>query len=330
MLEHGGRLRAAAQAYGIPLAEWLDLSSGLAPYGWPLPDIPARAWTRLPEGDDGLERVAAEYYGAPALLPVAGSQAAIQALPRLRPPGRVGVLSPCYAEHAAAWRREGHSVVELDEAALDACLDGLDVLVAVNPNNPTGRLIAPPRLLDWHARLAARGGWLLLDEAFMDPTPAFSLAAQTQRPGLIVLRSFGKFFGLAGARLGFVLAEPALLEALEEWLGPWCVAGPTRAMAAPILADGPGQRRQRERLRADGERLAALLAAHGLAPAGGCALFQWWRGERAAELHHYLARRGILVRLFAQPASLRFGLPPDAVGWSRLRAALSAHAEDTR
>ena len=322
MLEHGGRLREAAQRYGIALADWLDLSTGIAPYGWLLPAIPDSAWQRLPEADDGLEAAARDYYGASALLPVAGSQAAIQGLPRLLRGARVGIVSPAYAEHAEAWRREGHLVQELGEGAVDRSLERLDVLVVVNPNNPTGRLIERERLLAWHARLAERGGWLLVDEAFMDCTPEHSLAADSQRPGLIVLRSFGKFFGLAGIRLGFVLAASELLERLGEQLGPWTVSGPTRAVANALLVDGEGQRRQRERLRADGLRLAVLLSDHGLAPAGGCALFQLVGHPQSVGLHGYFARRGILLRLFAETRCLRFGLPGDEAGWQRLEQAL--------
>lgn len=329
MLEHGGRLRAAAQRHGIPLADWLDLSTGLAPYAWPLPAIPARAWMRLPEPDDELEQAAARCYGGPAPLAVAGSQAAIQGLPRLRGRSRVGVLAPCYAEHAAAWQREVHHVVELQAETVEAELDGLDVLLLVNPNNPTGRLLAPTRLLDWHRRLAARGGWLVVDEAFVDICPDHSLVGHADRPGLVVLRSFGKFFGLAGARLGFVFASTDLRARLADLLGPWTVAGPTRALATPILDDRDGQRRQRQRLARDGARLAALLERHGLAPDGGCALFQWRRDPAAAALHDYLARRGILVRLFETPASLRVGLPPDEAGWQRLDDALRTWNEDT-
>ncbi|MDH0098608.1 aminotransferase class I/II-fold pyridoxal phosphate-dependent enzyme, partial [Pseudomonas sp. GD04158] len=210
MLEHGGRLRAAAQRYGIPLEDWLDLSTGIAPYGWDLPPVPAQAWARLPEINDGLEAAARDYYGAASLLPVAGSQAAIQALPRLRTHSNVGILAPTYAEHAAAWRREGHRITKLSEGSVHRALPQLDVLLVVNPNNPTGRLIEPARLLDWHDELAERGGWLVVDEAFIDCTPQHSLAAYSDMPGLIVLRSFGKFFGLAGLRLGFVLAAQAL------------------------------------------------------------------------------------------------------------------------
>ncbi|MDD0844261.1 threonine-phosphate decarboxylase CobD [Pseudomonas sp. Gutcm_11s] len=323
MLDHGGRLREAAQRYGIPLTDWLDLSTGIAPYGWPLPPVPDSAWLRLPELDDGLEAAARDYYGVPALLPVAGSQAAIQALPRLRRQGRrVGIVSPAYAEHAEAWRREGHQVIELSEGAVERSLDRLDVLLVVNPNNPTGRLIERERLLDWHARLATRDGWLVVDEAFMDCTPEHSLGADSGLPRLVVLRSFGKFFGMAGIRLGFVLAEPEILERLNELLGPWTVSGPARVVAKALLNDVDGQRQQRERLRADGLRLALLLSAYGLAPAGGTALFQLAPHQQAVGLHGYFARRGILLRLFAETRCLRIGLPGDEAGWQRLEQAL--------
>ncbi|WP_312726848.1 threonine-phosphate decarboxylase CobD [Stutzerimonas kunmingensis] len=326
MLEHGGRLRAAAQRYGIPLSDWLDLSTGIAPYHPPLPSISSCAWTRLPEPEDGLEVAARQYYGARAVLPVAGSQSAIQALPRLRGSARVGIVSPCYAEHAEAWRRAGHRVVELCEASVPRALDQLDVLVVVNPNNPTGQLIAPQRLLEWRSELAAYGGWLVVDEAFMDCMPQHSLAEHSHLPGLIVLRSFGKFFGLAGARLGFVLAHTGLLRSLARLLGPWTVNGPTRQLGAVLLADQSAQQRQRECLHCDGQRLTDLLRRHGLAPQGGCALFQWWVSDDAALLHDFLARRGILTRFFAQPSSVRFGLPTD-IGWARLDQALQFFRE---
>ncbi|USR41428.1 threonine-phosphate decarboxylase CobD [Ectopseudomonas hydrolytica] len=322
MLEHGGRLRAAAQRYGIPLEDWLDLSTGIAPYGWDLPPVPAQAWARLPEINDGLEAAARDYYGAASLLPVAGSQAAIQALPRLRTHSNVGILAPTYAEHAAAWRREGHRITKLSEGSVHRALPQLDVLLVVNPNNPTGRLIEPARLLDWHDELAERGGWLVVDEAFIDCTPQHSLAAYSDMPGLIVLRSFGKFFGLAGLRLGFVLAAQALLDELEALLGPWAVSGPARSIARQLLADSDGQRRQRERLLADGERLAALLRDCGLPPTGGSALFQFCCTRRAVPCMELLARRGILIRLFAELDSLRFGLPADEAGWLRLEQGL--------
>ncbi len=321
-LAHGGRLQQAARAYGIAVSEWLDLSTGIAPWPFALPEIPLSAWARLPEADDGLQAAACAYYSVEQLLPVAGSQAAIQMLPRLRPRSRVGVLSPCYAEHAHAWRQAGHEVVEIAELQVAAQLDSLDVLVVVNPNNPTGRLCSREQLLSWHAKLAQHGGWLLVDEAFIDITPEHSLAAESDRAGLIVLRSFGKFFGLAGARLGCVLAAEPLLQTLAQQLGPWTINGPTRVIAAHCFAEQTAQVQQRQRALQASQRLAALLSEHGLKPTGGCGLFQWWQGERAAAVHAFFARRGILLRLFTEHSSLRFGLPADDAQFQRLAQAL--------
>ncbi|MGE8415309.1 MAG: threonine-phosphate decarboxylase CobD [Pseudomonas sp.] len=328
MLEHGGRLRRAAREHGIAEEAWLDLSSGLAPWPFPIPQIPQRAWARLPETDDGLEQAACTYYGADEVLPVAGSQAAIQLLPRLRRTGKVGVLSPCYAEHAEAWRRSGYRVREVLEQEVDFFLDSLDVLVVVNPNNPTGLSLTPERLLEWHGRLAQRGGWLVVDEAFMDNTPELSLARHAHQVGLIVLRSFGKFFGLAGVRLGFVLAEHRLLRLLAEQVGPWAVSGPTRVLGQACLQDVEGHARQRERSEVASQRLVQVLERHGFKPQGGCALFQWLITGEAERLHHFMARRGILLRLFAHNSSLRFGLPADEADWARLEQALQAYRKD--
>ncbi len=326
MLEHGGRLRNASQRYGIPLSDWLDLSTGINPAGWPVPAVPAEAWARLPEDGDGLETVAASYFGCDSLLPVAGSQAAIQALPMLLHARQVGIIRPGYAEHAHGWRRAGHKVIGIAPEMLANGPGSVpwDILVAINPNNPTGHRFAPEVLLAWHERLAERGGWLVVDEAYMDPTPEFSLAPYCPRPGLIVLRSLGKFFGLAGARVGFLLAETDLLERMAALLGPWTVPGPSRWVAREALGDLRWQVAARESLPEASRRLAELLAGYGIKPAGGCALFQWCSGAKAAQKHESLARQGILTRRFADPPGLRLGLPGSDAAWERLATALRA------
>lgn len=322
MLEHGGRLREASARYGIPLGDWLDLSTGINPRGFAVPALPAACWTRLPEEDDGLEAAARTYYGCHALLPVAGSQAAIQALPRLRPPCRVAVMAPGYREHAESWRRAGHRVEALRVEQLRAELPDCEVLVLIHPGNPGGERFGRDELLGWHRRMAARGGWLVLDEAFIDSTPERSLASLGGLAGLIVLRSVGKFFGLAGIRVGFVLAETALLSRLHEALGPWAIAGPAREAARLALLDKDWQQQARTRLETGSRCLRTLLTRYGLPPSGGCALFQWVRLDGARTVHEQLAGQGILTRFFERPASLRFGLPPDEAGWSRLETAL--------
>lgn len=321
MLEHGGRLRRAAETYGIPLGDWLDLSTGINPQGYPVPPVPADAWLRLPEDDDGLEAAAADYYGSAELLPVAGSQPAIQLLPSVLQGERVSLLAPGYAEHAHAWRERRPVAVGADE--IDAAVAHSDIVVLVQPNNPTGVHFGRERLLEWHARLARRGGWLVVDEAFIDTTPAQSLAPMAGADGLVVLRSVGKFFGLAGARVGFVFAPASVRAALAERLGPWTLAGPARWAARHALADRAWQTQARAALLTAGERLQALLETHGL-PACGPALFKLVATPDAARLHAAFARRGILLRLFETPQAVRFGLPSDEAGWARLAAALAA------
>ncbi len=330
MLEHGGRLRRAAQDYAIALEHWLDVSTGINPEGWPLPAIPREAWTRLPEDEDGLEAAACAYYGCNAVLPVAGSQAAIRMLPTLRAAGRVGVLAPSYAEHARAWAEAGHDVRALPAAALLDTDHDFDVVVLVNPNNPTGECLPAAALLALHARLAARGGWLVVDEAFMDMTPANSLAAFTGRDGLIVLRSPGKFFGLGGARAGFALAAEPLLGELRKRLGPWCVAGPTRWLLCQAFADTGWPAQARTQLAARSARLRTVLQLHGLTASGGTDLFQWIEMDNAKEWHSALAREAVLTRLFVSPPSLRVGLPGDEGGWQQLDMALRNAARRVR
>jgi len=322
MLEHGGRLARAVTQHGIPRERWLDLSTGISPYAYPVPAVPAEAWHRLPEDDDGLMRAARAYYAAPHLLAVPGSQAAIMALPRMRSRSRVGVISPGYNEHAHAWRQHGHDVRECPADALFERAADFDVIVLIHPNNPGGDRFRREALLALHASLASRGGWLIVDEAFVDTRPDGTLCAAAC-DGLIVLRSVGKFFGLAGVRAGFVASSPGLLEALRECLGPWTLSGPTRHVVKAALTDVDWQITMRARLREDSARLVALLTEHGLRPDGGCDLFQYCRHPDAARLHDALAARAILTRRFDDPPALRFGLPGDEAGFERLDVALA-------
>jgi len=327
MLEHGGRLRQAAQRYGGAPQQWLDLSTGINPLSWKGATPPLDSWTRLPEDDDGLAEAAQRYYGAPHALPVAGSQAAIQALPELRPFSRIGVLTPLYAEHEHSWRRAGHDVHRIDLAEGVRAAEHCGVLVVANPNNPDGRCIPPGTLMDWRARLAAHGGWLVVDEAFGDVAPELTLAAESAAEGLWVLRSFGKFFGLAGIRLGFVLAHPKLLSQMQERLGPWTVAGPARQLGLQALQDHDWHAATRRRLTRDAQRLQVLLRRARLQPAGGCPLFQWVPTAKAPEVHERLARCHILTRRFEWPAGLRFGLPSGVDAWKRLEQVLLAESD---
>jgi cobalamin biosynthetic protein CobC len=321
MLEHGGNLRDAVNRFGRPREDWLDLSTGINPQPYPVPALGVDAWHRLPETDPELVIAAQDYYNAPRMLPVAGTQAAIQALPRLRSRSLVVVAAPAYAEHAHHWAQAGHAMREVRYEELEAAVADCEVMVICNPNNPTGATIAPAVLLDWAAQLASRGGWLVVDEAFGDTTPQMSVAAWSDRPGLIVLRSVGKFFGLAGLRLGFVAAHPDLLKELADALGPWTVSGPAQQIGCAALTDRSWQASMRMHLLQSGERLHTLLARHGIS-ASGSALYQWWPEQQAQAFWQHMAQRGIWVRLFTHGArGIRLGLPPDEAGWQRLEQA---------
>src|SRR5450830_369475 len=336
MLEHGGNLNDAVAHYGIARGDWLDLSTGINPQAYPVVSLPPDVWQRLPESSAELIAAACAYYGAAQMLPVAGTQAAIQALPqlRLRHSGvaQVVVAAPAYAEHAHRWAQAGHQLQETRYADLAAMVDHCDVMVVCNPNKTTGARVAPATLRDWAQRLAQRSGWLVVDEAFADTMPELSVAgAAGVQDGLIVLRSVGKFFGLAGLRLGFVAAQASVLTALQECLGPWSVSTAAQHIGTAALRDLGWHRAMRARLLAEGARLHDLLAEHGI-HASGSALYQWWSQPQAAELHDWLARQGIWLRLFTHGSGgIRSGLPPDEAGWQRLRLALQGwHQQQTR
>ncbi|PRC91531.1 threonine-phosphate decarboxylase CobD [Solimicrobium silvestre] len=322
MLEHGGNLNDVIQRFGRARADWLDLSTGLNPHCYPAPELSADVWHRLPETSQELCAAASHYYGAPQMLAVAGTQAAIQALPRLRPPSKVVVAAPSYAEHAHHWGQYGHTLRQVPYTELAGVVCDCDVMVVCNPNNPTGALIEPELLLNWAEQLAARGGWLIVDEAFADTVPQNSVVAWSGQEGLIVLRSVGKFFGLAGLRLGFVAASLPLLRQMEELLGPWAISSAAQQIGCAALRDSAWQGATRLSLTASGKRLNALLLQCGI-QANGSALFQWWPEPYAEQFWLHMAERGILVRLFSQAGrGIRLGLPPDEVGWRRLAGAL--------
>jgi cobalamin biosynthesis protein CobC len=324
-LHHGGDLGAARRFFAGAPQPFIDLSTGINPHSYPIPQLPAAVFARLPEPAAlaGLAATAARFYGAPSadhVVPAPGTQILLPMIAALVPKGRAAVLGPTYAEHVRAAALAGHNVIEV--ARLNDLAEA-DLAVVVNPNNPDGRMFGKDELMALAATRRS-GGLLVIDEAYIDAEPTdASLAAEVEGGDVLVLRSFGKFFGLAGVRLGFALAATRLAQRLAAALGPWAVSGPAIAIGVAALADAGWAAAMRERLARDILRLDRVLGRAGLAPAGGTALFRLVRTPAASELFHRLGRAGILVRRFAeQPAWLRIGLPGNEAEWARLTAAL--------
>jgi cobalamin biosynthetic protein CobC len=326
---HGGDLAAAHALFPGAPEPWIDLSTGINPIPYPLPALPLSLWTRLPGAaeEKALLAAARAAYRVPDradIVVAPGTQILIELLPRLAPRGSVAVLGPTYAEHAHAWRKGRFAVREI--ATLDEAGEAATVIV-VNPNNPDGRTISRKALAEQAALCAARGGLLVVDEAFCDVVPEASLVSELP-PAAVILRSFGKTYGLAGVRLGFAIAAPELTKSLAAALGPWAVAGPALAVGAAALNDASWLANAAASRARDASRLDALLSPHGHV-VGGTSLFRLLETPQALGLFARLGRRGIYVRRFRDaPHRLRFGLPGDDAQWSRLQAALDTDAPD--
>lgn len=319
MRDHGGNIDAAMARFGG--SDWLDLSTGINRMPYPVPALQPEDWTMLPTASakQALLDVAAQTYRCTGpLLAVAGAQAAIQMIPRLGKPGRARVLGPTYNEHAASLRAASWKVEQVSQFGQ---LAGADLAVVVNPNNPDGRSYTPEDLLG----LAVRVGRLMVDESFADAQPALSLLPQAGQAGLLVLRSFGKFYGLAGLRLGFVAGHADDLAALSEMAGPWPVSGAALRIGAAALADSAWAAATTERLRAEAACLDAMAARLGWALVGGCELFRSYETPDAESAQIRLAKAHIWSRIFPYSNRwLRLGLPGSAAEWARLARAMEA------
>jgi cobalamin biosynthetic protein CobC len=315
--DHGGDIDTAQARFGG--TDWIDLSTGINRAPYPLPPLPQETWTALPTAASTarlLTAAATAYRSQARILAVAGAQAAIQLIPKLSAPARARILIPTYNEHGAALRSAGWQV---EEVTTLAALEGANLAVVVSPNNPDGRSHTPQDLL----RLAARVGRLVVDESFADAKPDLSLAPKAAQGRLLVLRSFGKFYGLAGVRLGFILGSDADIATLADMAGPWPVSGPAIAIGTAALSDRSWAEASMARLRTDAARLDVLALSAGWNLVGGTALFRLYDTPNATAAREKLARHQIWTRMFPYSDRwLRLGLPGQPAEWDRLAAAL--------
>ncbi|MCI4589357.1 threonine-phosphate decarboxylase CobD [Sphingobium sp. BYY-5] len=316
---HGGALDAAKRHFGTGVEPWIDLSTGINPHPWPVPDDLAIDWQRLPEPEllQQLEAAASVYFGVAAehVCAVPGTEIGLRLAGRLIG-GSAHHVAPSYRTH-------GEMIAGSTATEWDGDAQSGQTLILANPNNPDGRLLKPEQLSEL-LRTRADGQWLLLDEAFADSDPAISMTPMVSETELLLIfRSFGKFFGLAGVRLGFVLGPPSILAALRAQLGAWPLSTAAIAIGTAAYRDRDWIAATRRRLHDDAARLDLMLERSGYRPIGHCPLFRLIETEEAQSLFDRLTRASILTRPFAdQPHWLRFGLPPDQAAQARLERAL--------
>ena len=306
--DHGGQLESACALYGGLPENWIDLSTGINPEPYPVLPFSSDDFQRLPSMSTHKALIAAarEFWSVPKsahVVATAGASAAIAALPSLLSPNQVAIPHPTYNEYEAAFKAAGWCVSNSAQAAQ----------VVVHPNNPDGRL--------WRAKELTRP-ICIIDESFCDVNPQNSLIAESGKPGRIILKSFGKFWGLAGLRLGFAIGVDPVLEQLDYRLGPWAVSGPALRIGAAALSDPTWARKTRRRLYSDSARLDKLMIAKGARLYGGCSLFRLYEVRDAKVWQAKLGQHRIWSRIFPYSKSfLRLGLPPQS-HWARIEKAL--------
>jgi len=293
--DHGGGLDAAIARYGGKRSDWLDLSTGINPVPYAIPEIVNPAWAELPDQDasDALTNAARDFWKIPdtaAILAAPGASSLIARIPLLAAPGRVHIKTPTYNEHAASFALNGWEI----------STNAPDAHVIVHPNNPDGAL--------WDGTGSA--DLTIIDESFCDIAPDQSHIARAGTPGTLILKSFGKFWGLAGLRLGFAIGDPALIARLADMLGPWPVSGPALQIGAAALQDTQWADQTRKTLQTDAQTLDALAVTAGATLVGGTSLFRLYETPDAAAWQSQLCAHKIWSRVFPYSRTwLRLGLP---------------------
>lgn len=332
-IQHGGNLTEAIKQYNITKENWLDLSTGISPWTYPFQPLPDRVWQELPPSGSELLASAAKFYDVKqnSITATPGSQIAIRLLPQLFEPSKVAIPTLGYKEHAASWQMANHQTLHYHDATELLELintNRVEHVVVINPNNPNGEKLNL-RTLD---RIILKiSGICIIDEAFIDYydddfdegddstsiSSATKVLSDFEYDNLIILRSVGKFFGLAGIRLGFCIGFHPSLQTLNALLQPWSISHASQYIGIQALQDKQWQQQQRVKIKqhqnafqmALNDLLNQHLEQHTSAEAG---LFTTVFADDTAlnKLHHQLAKQGILTRLDNDQQSwLRFGLP---------------------
>ena len=325
---HGGQLERIKQSYPDQTLPWIDLSTGISPFAYPV-DISMQAhFEELPQQYTQMTQAAKAYYGSDKTIVTPGSMWAIQTIPLIRrtlmPTDARPVLLPKqgFNEHAKAWRSWGFNVEVYDALPSVEQLKNVQACVVINPNNPTGCLCDRQQLQSVHETLVRHDAWLIIDEAFLDINPEMSLANHANKKGLLVLKSFGKYFGLPGIRAGALIADDDVQDCAQRLLNQWSIHSAAQAIVTKAWVDSKWQVNANRNIKECSNRLKELLSRLGF-KVKGTYFFQTFMTVQAVELYQYLLRQGIYVRLLDDEMGIRIGLPKHEYHWQRLEKALS-------
>jgi len=319
---HGGQLSRVAKQFNISKEQWLDLSTGIAPFSYEIPNIPLKVWQDLPTIPNTLIEAAKTYYQAEYCWPVAGSQALIEKLPRLwndikgignktnsAQTKHAYLPKVGYKEHQQAWSKAGYQL-HFYQQKLPTDIQENSVVVVINPNNPLTDVFSIEQMLKLQNHCAQKQALLIIDEAFADIfEPAFSFTPYILSSDVLVLRSFGKFFGLAGIRIGFVCSNQEWNNLLQEESGPWAVNGPALFIAEQALKDTQWQLTQKQKLQKQSETMQVLLKQYlPVIRIEANNLFITVFLDNASSVYQQLCQSAIYVRLTDESNALRFGI----------------------
>jgi len=307
---HGGKLDAVVRQYGGKKSEWLDLSTGINPKPYPFKQIDKTYWNRLPDDNDfkSLYTAARNFWSPPKsslLLGAPGVSSLIALIPLLQPFKTVSIQNPTYSEYELSFKRVGCKVLDI----------GGEINVVVNPNNPDGKIQIRDEILKNHKKLT------IIDESFCDLYPENSLVSLAVNPDIIILKSFGKFWGLAGLRLGFAIGTGSTINPIKDALGPWQISGPAFSIGCQALKDTKWAEGTRVDLNKSARRLDLIMDGYKLV--GGTNLYRLYYTKDAQNLTQHLASQKILIRNFDYNKNwVRIGIPGQESDWERLYKAV--------
>ncbi|MGA8571139.1 MAG: threonine-phosphate decarboxylase CobD [Desulfobaccales bacterium] len=314
---HGGDVYHLARSLGINIADLLDFSANINPLGFPpgLSGAIQEALTEIVHYPDrrcvALRQDLAGYHhlSPEEILVGNGSTELIYLLARVLKPRRGLIVTPAFSEYEHALSVAGvpvafHATTEAHNFALHEVFEAQagDLVFLAHPASPSGALLDPELFLEVAAALDAVGAYLLLDEAFIDFVEEASFKSHLSRfPRLLILRSFTKFFGIPGMRLGFLLGAPELLAPISDVQEPWSVNTMAQVMGRACLADGEYMTRTRTMIAQERafllDRLAALPGLTAFSSAVNYLLVKLNRpGATAARLREQMLPHHIVIR----------------------------------